>query len=1287
MVNRVGQQLGNYRLLRSLGRGGFAEVYLGEHLYLKRRAALKVLHTSLEDEEVGQFLSEAQTLARLDHPNIVRVLDFAVEQDGTPFLVMDYAPRGTLLQRHPRSSYLSLQTTVAYVKQVAAALQYAHNHHVIHRDVKPGNMLLGPQQQVMLSDFGLALFTSSPEQLSTQGREGTIPYMSPEQLRGKPTFASDQYALGIVVYEWLCGARPFEGDFWQLAYQHVSVPPPRLREKDPSLPEAVEAVVLRALAKDPADRYVSVQQFAQVFEKASAVAPLEVRSDSEVTARLGPISPATSNTATPKQVFLSASRADDALVARLTADLQKRWVTAWHEDPDSTQNSLNQEDAVRQAIRAVDVMLVLVSPNARSSRTIKEHLHIASLYQRGLIFVWVVGEDIADVLPQYWGKAAQVDLVDAREIRYEQALDEIIAHLEEDATPLAESVLPEPEFEPRNPYKGLHAFTKNDARDFFGRDRLVEELVNRVNSLLTPAQTGTPAARLLAVIGASGSGKSSVVMAGLLPRLERDALPGSQQWLYLEPMVPGTHPLEALALALAPRFPDRSVKSIREDLEDESARGLHLLATQLVKAPEQHVVLFVDQFEEVFTLTTSEEDRQQFIDLLLTTVTEPQGPVIILLTLRADFYHRSMSYPALHRLIEAHQTSALPIEVQDLRAIIKGPALLSDVQVIFEGNLVGDLLFEVQGQPGALPLLQFTLEQLFERRKDHLLTLQAYRELGGVKGALARHAEETYAALLSEEHRKLARALFLRLIDPGLTEQDTIRRRAALSELTLPDPTQTKILRETTDAFLAARLLTANEIAGPPTIEVSHEALIREWPRLAGWLREAHEDIRLQQTISKDAAEWERRNKPGDRLYRGSQLRETRRWAKRNIPSQREIAFLGASTAHRMRFIVSVIAVLLLLLSTAGVAGWLFLLLPPNPTLVTTLNDEGAGSLRWAIAAAKAGNTITFDARLRGTIVLASGDLSIAKSLVIRGPGASVIAISGRNSGHVVHVLRGSVTTISGLGFQQSNTGKTEIGFILNDGTLTLINSRVSGNTSSGLGGGILNNSIGKLALIDSAVSGNTANYGGGIYNLNGTLTLTNSTVSGNMAKKEGGGIYNFGKLTLTNSTVSGNTASGLGGGITFFGSQAIITFCTIYDNRAYEGGGIVLEQNKQHNKPSHVEIRNSIIAGNHAVTGPDIAGHLTSYGYNLIQNTAGATMSNAGSVTINLIGMAPGVGPLQYNGGPTQTYALLPGSPALDKIPTGVCHLDGISTDQRGVLRPQGPACDIGAYEFVPPH
>src|SRR5215469_9231001 len=283
MPDRVGQQLGNYRLLRLLGRGGFAEVYLGEHVYLKRRAALKVLHRSLEEEDVERFLAEAQVLARLDHPHIVRVHEFAVEQ-GMPFLVMDYAPRGTLRALHSPGSCLSLQTTVAYIKQLVAALQYAHNHQLIHRDVKPENMLLGPHYEVLLSDFGISLLSPSPEQLSTQEMAGTLPYMAPEQIRGKPVFASDQYSLAVVVYEWLCGVRPFEGASWRIAYQHVSVMPPPLREHDPSLPEAVEAVVLKALAKDPRERYVSVQLFAQALAQASQVSQLGVPAATEITA-------------------------------------------------------------------------------------------------------------------------------------------------------------------------------------------------------------------------------------------------------------------------------------------------------------------------------------------------------------------------------------------------------------------------------------------------------------------------------------------------------------------------------------------------------------------------------------------------------------------------------------------------------------------------------------------------------------------------------------------------------------------------------------------------------------------------------------------------------------------------------------------------------------------------------------------------------------------------------------------------------------------------------------------
>jgi predicted ATPase/serine/threonine protein kinase/DNA-binding CsgD family transcriptional regulator len=269
--NRVGQQLGNYRILRLLGRGGFAEVYLGEHVYLHTYAALKVLQIVLNDEDSNGLMVEAQTLVRLTHPHIVRVLDFAVE-NGIPFIVMEYAPKGTLRRRHPQGARLPPETILPYVQQVASALQYAHDRRLIHRDVKPENMLLDAQDQVLLSDFGLAMLNPQTVDNSTHKMVasfvGTASYLSPEQLQGKPQPMSDQYALGVVVYEWLCGKRPFNGSPIEIAMQQISMPPPSLREQAQDLSPALEETVLRALAKDPQQRFASMQDFAIAFERA-----------------------------------------------------------------------------------------------------------------------------------------------------------------------------------------------------------------------------------------------------------------------------------------------------------------------------------------------------------------------------------------------------------------------------------------------------------------------------------------------------------------------------------------------------------------------------------------------------------------------------------------------------------------------------------------------------------------------------------------------------------------------------------------------------------------------------------------------------------------------------------------------------------------------------------------------------------------------------------------------------------------------------------------------------------
>jgi ABC-type transport system substrate-binding protein/serine/threonine protein kinase len=270
MVDRSGEHFGNYRLVRLLGQGGYAEVYLGQHVRFRKQAAIKVLHAHLSELEAEHFQQEAETVATLAHPGIVQVFDYDV-QDGIPFLVMDYASGGSLRQRYPKGSLVPLPVIVSSVKQVSDALQYAHEQKFIHRDVKPENMLLGRRQEIVLSDFGIAIIAQSTSSLNTsaQGTSGTLAYMTPEQIEGHPRPASDQYALGVVVYEWLCGERPFEGSVSELVAQQLSMPPPPLRERVPSIPVEVEQVVLRALAKDAKARFVSVADFATALEQAS----------------------------------------------------------------------------------------------------------------------------------------------------------------------------------------------------------------------------------------------------------------------------------------------------------------------------------------------------------------------------------------------------------------------------------------------------------------------------------------------------------------------------------------------------------------------------------------------------------------------------------------------------------------------------------------------------------------------------------------------------------------------------------------------------------------------------------------------------------------------------------------------------------------------------------------------------------------------------------------------------------------------------------------------------------
>lgn len=268
MIDRIGQQLGHYRIIRKLGSGGFADVYQAEHIYLNTSAAVKLLNANLASWDIQNFHNEAKTIARLVHPHIVRILDFGIEA-SVPYLVMEYAPNGTMRQRYPRGTKVPLSLVVMYVKQIASALQYAHTQRLIHRDVKPENLLLGRDNGLLLGDFGAALLTHTSSMLSTQKVIGTISYMAPEQLEGKPAPASDQYALAIVAYEWLSGHCPFQGTLAEVHNLQLYEPPPSLCAQIPMFSPAVEYVIMKALSKRHEQRFVSVQAFAEALEQAS----------------------------------------------------------------------------------------------------------------------------------------------------------------------------------------------------------------------------------------------------------------------------------------------------------------------------------------------------------------------------------------------------------------------------------------------------------------------------------------------------------------------------------------------------------------------------------------------------------------------------------------------------------------------------------------------------------------------------------------------------------------------------------------------------------------------------------------------------------------------------------------------------------------------------------------------------------------------------------------------------------------------------------------------------------
>jgi hypothetical protein len=406
---------------------------------------------------------------------------------------------------------------------------------------------------------------------------------------------------------------------------------------------------------------------------------------------------------------------------------------------------------------------------------------------------------------------------------------------------------------------GLYAFQQESQNVFFGRERMVDEMVRHLREQ-----------RLLWVLGASGSGKSSVVRAGLLSALKAGALPGSETWHYYRPIVPGSDPLAALTRLVQPSEV-RQETSTQEQIARFGSDTEHLcrLVDDLHGTP---TVTVIDQFEEVFTLCTDTEARQAFVDNLICLLHSSESKHIVILTMRADFESQVTLLPDLQRLFEQAQVRVVPMSAAELRQAIVKPA--DRVGLKFEDGVVDALIRDMLGEPAALPLLQFTLLKLWENRERNRITWEAYNRLGGGRLALARSADRFYEALIPEE-QVTARRILLRMVRPGEGLEVTnnrIRREALYQAGEARDRVDRVLGRLVDEAHLVR--LTEGDHPADAQVEVAHEALVRNWPRLVDWLDEERVSMRRRLRLTAASEQWDTLGRDPEALLRGALLEE-----------------------------------------------------------------------------------------------------------------------------------------------------------------------------------------------------------------------------------------------------------------------------------------------------------------------------------------------------------------------------------------------------------------------------
>jgi WD40 repeat protein/tRNA A-37 threonylcarbamoyl transferase component Bud32 len=817
-----------YEPLEVVGRGGEGEVIRAlDHLH-GRQVALKVRSVA-DDASRAHLLSEARLLLSLSpHPGLPLVReDFFV--DDRYVIAMDWID-GTDLEALlgiDGDPGLDPARLIGYLEEAAESLEHLHTHDpaVVHGDVKPANLILTSSGRVVLVDFGLS---STPT--DDLRRAGTAGYVAPEiAAGGRPTVASDVYSLAATAVTLLTGGPPTGSESSWGSIDVARIP-------------ALERVVRRSLATDPGRRDASAAAFvARLRRWWGAELPTGT-----VTLVLTDVSTLAAQSAEDSVAEVarthgghSVSPADDGVLTAAFA---------------SAQDGLDAARELAGSLRA-RVSAVTGESELRSG---SYHGETASAAARLL--------ELADP------RQVLTDDATARTIDGRLPPELAFAEVHGDGGPAWALVAPGLSIPSRAetcPYRGLMAFRSEDGDVFFGRDEAVASVRDRL------LERG-----FMAVVGASGSGKSSLVRAGVAPAYGR-ARGGS-----VVVMTPGSDPVGGLERALSPEPPS---------------------------------LLIVDQLEEVFTLCRDERSRTEFIDVLMDLRDTSSTAVVVVL--RADFYGRCADHPRLAKALAEDQCLLGAMSGDELRRAIEGPARAAGLRL--ETGLVDTMLADVEGEPGALPLLSHALYESWVRRNGRVLTRTGYVDAGGVRGAIAKSADEVYLGC-DEPVQVFMRQLFLQLTELGETTEDT-RRRVPLTELTSGEAGEAAAILE---QLAAARLVVVDD----GSAEIAHEALIREWPRLRGWLAEDRDELRARRQLVTAARSWEENGRDDADLYRGTRLAA----AVERVADERQLSlvereFVEASRdaqereltsaqrrARRLRALLAVVAAALVVAVIAG---------------------------------------------------------------------------------------------------------------------------------------------------------------------------------------------------------------------------------------------------------------------------------------------------------------------------------------------------------------------------------